>query len=138
MPGAAEVSWAQLPTDHMAFVGRVLPASVDHRLRRTRLRVEERPHVLRKAAGLVERHVVAGTLLCIAPRRWWRSLLPLGAVCALAYRPSRFCSSRRGDAAAYAPGNSLPGQVGPAPADAGSYTAASGRLFSYGLLPPPP
>ena len=38
----------------------------------------ERTQILRKAAGVVERHMVAGTLLCGAPLGQCRSLLPLG------------------------------------------------------------
>ena len=107
MPGPAEVSWAVLALDYEAFVGRALPASPDHRLRGTRLPLRERARVLRKAAGLVERRLVAGTLLCGAPLGWSRSLLPLGG---------RMCASLpvlhgspQGDAAAYAPGDSLLG-----------------------------
>ena len=77
------MSWAELALDYEAFVGRALPASPDHRLRGTRLPLGERARVLRKAARLVERHLVAGTLPCGAPLGRCRSLLPLGGrVCA--------------------------------------------------------
>ena len=80
MPGPAEVSWAEL--DYEAFVGRALPASPDHRLRGTRLPLGERAQVLRKAVGLAECHLAAGTLLSEAPLGRCRSL-PLGSrVCA--------------------------------------------------------
>ena len=70
-------------------MGRALPASPDYRLRGTRLPLGERARVLHKAAGLVERYLVAGTLLCGAPLGRCRSLLPLGGrVCAgLSARP---------------------------------------------------
>ena len=75
--------------DYEAFVGRALPASPDHRLRGTRLRLGERAQVLRKAVGLAGRHLVAGTLLSGAPLGRCRSLLPLGGrMCAgLSARP---------------------------------------------------
>ena len=78
-----EVSWAELAVDYEAFVGRALPASLDHRLRGTRLPLGGRAQVLRKAVGVTERHLVAGTLLGGAPLGRCRSLLPLGGpVCA--------------------------------------------------------
>ena len=88
-PGPAEVSWAELALDYEAFVGRALPASPDHRLRGTRLPLGERAQVLRKAVGLVERHLATGTLLSGAPLGRCHSLLPLGGrVCAgLSARP---------------------------------------------------
>ena len=64
MPGPAEVSWSELAQDCEAFVGQAHPASPDHRLRGTRLPLGERGQVQREAAGLVQRHLVAGTLLC--------------------------------------------------------------------------
>ena len=67
MPGPAEVLWVELALDYEAFVGRALLASPYCHLRGTRLLLGERAQVLRKAAGLVERHLVAGTLLCGAP-----------------------------------------------------------------------
>ena len=83
MPGSAEVSWAELALDFDAFVGRALPAFPDHRLRGTRLPLGERAQLPRNAAGLVEHHLVAGTLLSGAPLGLCRSLLPLGRrVCA--------------------------------------------------------
>ena len=83
MPGPAEVSWAELALDYQAFVGRALPASPNHRVRGMRLPLGERAQGLRKAAGLVERHPMAGTLLCRAPLGRCRSLLHLaGRVCA--------------------------------------------------------
>ena len=82
-PGPAEVSWAELALDYEPFVGRALPASPDHRLRGTRLPLGQRAQVLRKAVGLAERHLAAGTLLGGAPLGRCRSLLPLGGhVCA--------------------------------------------------------
>ena len=70
-------------------MGRALPASPDHRLRGTRLPLGDRARVLRKAVGLAERHLAAGTLLSGAPLGRCRSLLPLGGpVCAgLSVRP---------------------------------------------------
>ena len=85
MPGPAKVSWAEVALDYEALAGRVLPASPDHRLRSTRLPLGERAQVVRKAAGLVERHLVAGTLLCGAPLERCRE-----AVCVLACQPARF------------------------------------------------
>ena len=84
-----EVSWAELALDYEAFVGRAHPASPDHRLRGTGLPLGERAQVLRKAVGLVERHLVARTLLGGAPLGCCRSLPPLGGrVCAgLSARP---------------------------------------------------
>ena len=89
MQGPVEVSWAKLALDYEAFVGRALPASPDHRLRGTRLPLGERAQILRKAMGLAERHLEAGTLLSGAPLGRCRSLLPLGGrVCAgLSARP---------------------------------------------------
>ena len=89
MPGLAEVSWAEPALDYEAFAGRALPASPDHRLRGTRLPLGERAQSLRKAVRLVERHLVAGTVLCGIPLGWCRSFLPLGGrVCAgLSARP---------------------------------------------------
>ena len=64
-------------------MGRALLASPDHRLRGTRLPLGERAQILRKAVGLAERHLAAGTLLSGAPLGRCRSLPPLGArVCA--------------------------------------------------------
>ena len=65
----------------------MLPASPDHR--GTRLPLGDRAQILLKAVGLVERHLVAGTLLRGAPLGRCRSLLPLGGrVCAgLSARP---------------------------------------------------
>ena len=85
-PGAclepAEVSWAELALDY-EFVGRALPATPNQRLRGMRLPLEERAQILRKAVGLAERHLAAGTLLSGAPLGRCRSLLPLGGrVCA--------------------------------------------------------
>ena len=71
-------------------MGRALAARPDHRLRGTRLPLGERAQVLRKAAGLVERHLVPGTLLCGAPLGCCRSLLPPGAACARDCRPPGF------------------------------------------------
>ena len=70
-------------------MGRALPASLDHRLWGTHLPLRERAQVLRKAVGLAERHLAAGTLLSGAPMGRCRSLLPLaGRVCAgLSARP---------------------------------------------------
>ena len=59
---------AKLALDYGAFVGRALPTSPDHRLQ----------GVLHKAAGLIERHLVADALLCRAPLGWCCLLLPLG------------------------------------------------------------
>ena len=75
--------------DYEAFVGRALAASPDHPLRGTRLLLGEGAQILRKAVGLAERHLVAGTLLNGAPLGRCRSLLPLGgSVCArLSARP---------------------------------------------------
>ena len=67
MPGPAEVFCAELAPDYQAFVGRVLPAPPDHRLRGTRLPLGEWAQVLRKAARLTQRHLMAGILLCRAP-----------------------------------------------------------------------
>ena len=78
MPEPAKVSWAELALDYEAFVGRALPASLDYRLRGTRLPLGERAQILRKAVGLAERHLAAGTLLSGAPLGRCRSLLPLG------------------------------------------------------------
>ena len=79
--------------DYEAFVGRALPASPDHRLRGTRLPLGGRAQVLRKAVGLAERHLAAGSLLGGAPLGRCRSLLPLGGVCARGFRLDR--TSRR-------------------------------------------
>ena len=117
-----------------AFVGWAPPASPDHRPWGRRLPLGKRAQILRKEVGLVERHLVAGTLLCGAPLGRCRSLLPLGVrVCAgLSARP--FFAARH----EVMPGDSLAQHVGPAPAGAGPYVAATGRPFSHGLLPPPP
>ena len=58
-------------------------------LRGTRLQLVERAQILRKAVGLAERHLAAGTMLSWAPLGRCRSLLPLGGrVCAgLSARP---------------------------------------------------
>ena len=89
MPGPAKVSWAEVALDYEVLAGRVLLASPDHRLRGTRLPLGERAQVVRKAGGLVERHLVAGILLRRAPLGGCCSLLPLGGhVCAgLSARP---------------------------------------------------
>ena len=92
MPRPTEVSWAELALDYQAFVGRALPPSPDHRLRGTRLPLGERAQILRKAVGLVERHLVAGMLLSRALLGRSRSFPPLGAACARDVRPA--CSSR--------------------------------------------
>ena len=68
MPGPAEVSWAGLALDYEAFAGWALSASPDHRLWGTRLPLGERAQILRTAAGLVERHLVAHGLLPPPPR----------------------------------------------------------------------
>ena len=73
MPGPAEVSWAELALDYEAFARRALPASPEHQLPGTRLPPGERAQILRKGATLVERHLVAGTLLCGAP---WGGVIP--------------------------------------------------------------
>ena len=78
MPGLAEVSWAELAPDYQVYVGRALPASPNHRLRGTRLLVGEGAQIVRKAVGLAERHLAAGTLLSRAPLGRCRLLLPLG------------------------------------------------------------
>ena len=64
-------------------------ASPDHRPRGTRLPLAERAQFLRKAVGLVERHLAAGTLLTGVPLGRCCSLLPLGGrVCVgLSARP---------------------------------------------------
>ena len=89
MPGPAEVSWVELVPDYEAFVGRALPASLDHRLRGTRLPLGERAQILRKAVGQAERHLAAGTLLSGSPQGCCHLLLPLGGrLCAgLSARP---------------------------------------------------
>ena len=75
MPGPAEVSWAELALDDEAFAGRALPASPDHRLWGTRLPLGERAQILRKAAGVVERHLLPYTRRPPrAPPRAFRSL----------------------------------------------------------------
>ena len=79
MPEPAEVSWAELTLDYKAYVGRALPAYPDHRLRGTRLPLGQRAQLLRKAVGLAERHLAAGTLLGGAPLGRCRSLRPPGA-----------------------------------------------------------
>ena len=77
-------------------MGRALPASPDHRLRGTRLPLGERAQVLRKAVGLAERHLVAGTLLAGAPLGRCRSLLPLeGRVCAWLSVPLFFAAHHK-------------------------------------------
>ena len=66
-------------------MGPALPSSPDHRLRGTRLPLGERAQIPRKAVGLAERHLGAGTLLSGAPLGHCRSLL---LVCAgLSARP---------------------------------------------------
>ena len=79
--------------DNEAFVGRAHPASLDHRLRGTRLPPGERGQVLRKVVGLAERHLAAGALLGGAALGRCRSLLPLGAAYARGFRLAR--TSRR-------------------------------------------
>ena len=90
MAGPAELSRAELALDYEASAGQALPASPDHQLRGIRLPLGERAQILRKAAGLVERHLVVGTMLCGAPLARCRSLLPWEAACVLACRPARF------------------------------------------------
>ena len=92
----------------------------------------ERAQVLRKAVGLAERHLAAGTAAePLTPA-------PGGPRVRGAFGPLVLRGAPRGDVAAYAPGNALPGLVGPAPAGARPHAAAAGRPFSYGLLPTPP
>ena len=88
----AGVCWAELSLDYKAFVGRALPASPDHRLRGMRLPLGERAQDLRKAAGLVEHHLVAGTLLCGAPLGGAAPFSPLGAACS-SRLTTRWCCS---------------------------------------------
>ena len=78
-----------LALDYEAFVGWALPASPDHWLRGTRLPLGDWAQIVRKAVGLAERHLAAGTLLSWAPLGRCRLLLPLGGrVCAgLSARP---------------------------------------------------
>ena len=103
MPGPAEVSWAELALDYEVFVGRALPAFPDHRLRGTRLPLGERAQVLRKAVGLAERHLAAGTAAePLTPA-------PGGPRVRGAFGPLVLRGAPRGDVAAYAPGNALPG-----------------------------
>ena len=64
-------------------MGRAVSASLDHRLRGTRLPLAERAQFLRKAVGLVERHLAPGTMMSGVPLGRCCSLLPLGGrVCA--------------------------------------------------------
>ena len=78
MPAPADVSLAELALGYEAFAGRAFAASPDHRLRGARLPLGERAQVLRRAAGLVERHLVAGMVLCGAPLGRCRALLTRG------------------------------------------------------------
>ena len=114
------LSW---PWTTRPFAGRALLASPDHRMRGTRLLLGERAQILRKAAGLVERHLVAGTLLCSPPLGAVSLSPPLGRprVC-WPVGPPLFCGTPRGDAAAYA----LLGLLGPEPAGTGPHAAATG------------
>ena len=126
MPGPAEVSWAELALDYEAFVGRALPSSPDHRLRGTRLPLGERAQILRKAVGLAERHLAAGTLLSGAPLGRCRSLLPLGGRRVRgAFGPPILCGAPRSYAAANAPGGALPRLVGPVLAGACPHAATT-------------
>ena len=87
-------------------MGRALPASLSHhRLRGTRLPLGERARrVLHKVAGLVERHLVAGTLLCGASLGRCRSPLPMGGCMYVGLLARPFFAARH-EYAAYAPGD---------------------------------
>ena len=63
---------------------------------------------------------------------------PWGATRFGAIGPPVFSGTPRGDVAAYAPGDVLPGLVGPALASACPHAAAARRPFSHGLIPPSP
>ena len=77
MPRPAEVCWAQLALDYEAFVGKT-----DHRLCGTHLPLVEQAPIPRKAVGLAELHLAAGTLLSGAHLRRCRLLLSAeGHVC---------------------------------------------------------
>ena len=108
-------------------MGRALRASPDHRLRGMRMPLGQRAQSLRKAVGVVERHLAAGITPPLGGRRMRGT-----------FSPPIFRGAPRGDATAYAPGGALPGLMGPAPTDACLYAAAAGRPLSYGLLPTPP
>ena len=129
----------ELALDYEAFVGRALPASPDHRLRGTRLPLGERAQILRKAVGLAERHLAAGTLLSGAPLGRCCSLPPLGGPrVRRTFGLPVLRGTPRGDGAAHAPGDALPGLVGPALASACPHAATSGRPLLTGLFPTPP
>ena len=70
-PVPAELSWAKLAPEYEAFVGRVRPASPDHRLRSARLPQGE-------TAKSHAKHLATGSLLRAAPLGRCRSLLPSG------------------------------------------------------------
>ena len=120
MPGPAEVSRAELALDYEAFVGRALLGSPDHR--GTRLPLGERPQVLRKAAGLMQRHLVLCTLMCGAPLGRCPSLLPLGGRMCTGLLSCLFFTAL----------------LGPARASACPHAAAARRSFSHGLFPSSP
>ena len=77
-PGPGDALWVELAPDYEASICRALPTSLHHKPRGTCLPLGERAQVLRRAAQLVQRHMVAGRLLQGAPTDQCRSLLPLG------------------------------------------------------------
>ena len=112
MPGPAKVSLAELAPDCEAFMGRALPASRDHRVRGMRLQLGERAQIVRKAMGLAERNLLAGTLpsgapLPLAPPRWGPRVRGTFGWAVLR-------GAQRSYAAANAPRGTLPRLVGPA------------------------
>ena len=88
--------------------------------------------------GLAERHLAAGTLLSGAPLGRCRSLLPLGAACARDFGPPVLRGTPCGNATAHAPGDALPGLVGPALASACPHAAYTGQPLLNGLFPASP
>ena len=139
MPGPAEVSWAELDLDYQAFVGRALLASPDHQLRGTRLPLPGAIPSLAQGYGPSGAPPFGGYAAVRGPTGALRLAPPLGeprmrgtiGLPVLRGTP-------RGDAAAYAPGDALPGLVGPAPSSACPHAAAAGRPLSHRLLPPCP
>ena len=73
---------------------RKLPASPHHRFGGTHLPLRERSHFLHKAAPLLERHLVASTLLGKASMGQWHSLLLLGGCMCAALLARLFFAAR--------------------------------------------
>ena len=138
MPGPAEVSWAELALDYEAFVGAGAPSLPGSLTAGYRLGAGEASPSPAQGRGPGGAPPCSGHAAVRGPTGALPLAPPGGPGVCGTVGPPVLRGTPRGDAAACAPSDALPGLGGPASASACPHAAAAGQPFSHGLLLSPP